>query len=88
MNWVTCDCALGFAFANCNDSCDFYLAGFMTDRLHTYKPSFFLSAAVEFVGAVILLCVICDHRQGFHRQPVHQKVTLGDDDCKLDDTKV
>ncbi|XP_067025887.1 monocarboxylate transporter 3-like isoform X1 [Acropora muricata] len=64
------------------------LAGFMTDRLHTYKPSFFLSAAVEFVGAVILLCVICDHRQGFHRQPVHQKVTLGDDDCKLDDTKV
>ena len=60
----------------------------MTDRLHTYKPSFFLSASVEFVGAVILLCVICDHRQGFHRQPVHQKVTLGDDDCKLDDTKV
>jgi len=64
------------------------LAGFMTDRLHTYKPSFFLSAAVEFVGAVILLFIICDHRQGFHKQPVPQKVPLGDDHCKLDDTKV
>ena len=60
----------------------------MTDRLHTYKPSFFLSAAVEFVGAVLLLFIICDHRQGFHKQPVPQKVPLGDDHCKLDDTKV
>ena len=66
----------------------FYLAGFMTDRLNTYKPSFILSAAVEFVGAVILLCVICDHRQRLHKQPVHQKVPLGDDHYKWDDTKV
>ena len=63
----------------------------MADRLNTYKPSFILCAAVEFVGAVILLFVICDHRQPLHTGPVLETVPLGDelsgDHCKLDDTK-
>ena len=69
----------------------FYLAGFIADRLNSYKPSFILCAAVEFVGAVILLFVICGHRKPFHTQPVLEEVPLGDefsgDHCKLDDTK-
>ena len=74
-----------------NDSCVFYLAGFIADSLNSYKPSFILCAAVEFVAAVILLFVICGHRQPLHKQPMLEEVPLGDefsgDHCKLDDTK-
>ena len=31
----------------------------MTDRLHTYAPSFILAAVTEFVGAALLLILIC-----------------------------
>ena len=69
----------------------FCLAGFIADRLNTYKPSFILCAVAEFVGAVILLFVICGHRQPLQKQPMLEEVPLGDefsgDHCKLDDTK-
>ena len=69
----------------------FCLAGFIADRLNTYKPSFILCAVAEFVAAVILLFVICGHRQPLHKQPMLERVPLGDefsgDHCKLDDTK-
>ena len=43
--------------------CSFPLTGFMTDRLHTYIPSFILAAVVEFTGAVLLLILVCDKKQ-------------------------
>lgn len=68
------------------------LAGFIADRLNTYKPSFILCAVAEFVAAVILLFVICGHRQPLHKQPMLERVPLGDefsgDHCKLDEQKV
>jgi len=39
------------------------LAGFMTDRLHSYIPSFVLAAAVLFVAAALLLILVCDKKQ-------------------------
>ena len=33
--------------------------GFMTDRLYTYVPSFYLAAATEFAAAALLLILIC-----------------------------
>ncbi|KAL9954153.1 hypothetical protein ACROYT_G041654 [Oculina patagonica] len=39
------------------------LAGFMTDRLHTYTPSFILAAVSEFTGAALLLILVCDKKK-------------------------
>ena len=36
-----------------------FFTGFMTDRLHTYVPSFILAAVTEFVAASLLLILIC-----------------------------
>lgn len=44
------------------------LAGFMTDHLHSYIPSFILAAVAEFVAATLLLILICDKKktENFH----------------------
>lgn len=36
-----------------------FFTGFMTDRLHTYVPSFILAAVTEFAAASLLLILIC-----------------------------
>ena len=41
----------------------------MTDRLHTYVPSFILAAATEFAAASLLLILICGKKQRNHREP-------------------
>lgn len=41
----------------------FSSAGFMTDRLHTYMPSFILAAVSEFTGAALLLILVCDKKK-------------------------
>ena len=40
----------------------FPFTGFMTDRLHTYTPSFILAAVSEFTGAALLLILVCDKK--------------------------
>lgn len=47
-----------FDYAICFSS-----VGFMTDRLHTYIPSFILAAVTEFTGAALLLVLICSKKQ-------------------------
>lgn len=39
------------------------LAGFMTDHLHTYVPSFIMAAVVEFTAAALPLILVCGKKQ-------------------------
>jgi len=61
------------------------LAGFMTDRLHSYIPSFILTAVVEFVAAALLLILICNKKQ---TQNFHSMETGENDDYKSRGTTV
>ena len=45
----------------------------MTDRLHTYVPSFILAAVTEFAAASLLLILICDKKQIHNREPLSLK---------------
>ena len=42
----------------------------MTDRLHTYVPSFILAAVTEFSAASLLLILICGKKQIHNREPL------------------
>jgi len=59
------------------------LAGFMTDRLNTYIPSFFLAAIAEFVGAALLLILVCDRKQRQSRELV-ETVEVGEQSELID----
>ena len=41
----------------------------MTDRLHTYVPSFILAAVTEFVAALLLLILICSKKHRSNPEP-------------------
>ena len=59
----------------------------MTDRLNTYIPSFIFCAVVEFVGAAILLILVCDKKQPRNRA-APEGTTKDDEHCNLNDTKI
>ena len=42
----------------------------MTDRLHSYIPSFILAAVAEFVSAALSLILVCDKKQPQNFHPV------------------
>ena len=42
----------------------------MTDRLHTYVPSFIMAAVTEFAAASLLLILICGKKQIPNREPL------------------
>ncbi|KAL9954164.1 hypothetical protein ACROYT_G041665 [Oculina patagonica] len=50
------------------------LAGFMTDRLHTYIPSFILAAVTEYIAALLLLILLCGKKQSQN----HEALVCGD----------
>ena len=45
----------------------------MTDRLHTYAPSFILAAATEFAAASLLLILICGKKPIRNREPLESE---------------
>ncbi|XP_068730762.1 monocarboxylate transporter 10-like [Montipora capricornis] len=59
------------------------LAGFMTDRLNTYIPSFIFAAAVEFVGAAMILFLICDKKRDLHNHAEFEETRLPDEQFEL-----
>ena len=42
----------------------------MTDRLHTYVPSFILAAATEFAAASLLLILVCSKKHLHNPEPL------------------
>lgn len=47
-----------------------FFTGFMTDRLHTYGPSFILAAVTEFAAASLLLILICSKKHIYNHEPL------------------
>ena len=55
----------------------------MTDRLNTYIPSFIFAAAVEFVGAAMILFLTCDKKRDLHKHAEFEETRLPDEHFEL-----
>lgn len=47
----------------------FSSVGFITDRLHSYNPSFIMAAATEYTAAALLLILVCGKKKMQNSNP-------------------